>query len=152
MFLYKTIASFFGIGYIGKGSGTVAALVISILLYISIRVNVYTDKRALVLSFVVFFIGVISATQAEKIWEKDSKRIVIDEVFGMMVSVLFLPLSFSLIGSGFVLFRFFDIYKPFGIRKAELLPAGWGVMVDDLLAGIYANIVLQGFCLLRYNI
>lgn len=152
MFLHKTIASFFGIGYIGKGSGTVAAFVVAVLVFMSIKVNLYNPYVALVLSFFVFILGAFSATQTEKVWGKDSKRIVIDEVFGMLVSVLFLPLSLVTILAGFILFRFFDIYKPLGIKKMERLPAGWGVMADDLLAGIYSNLVLQVFCFLKLNV
>ncbi len=143
MFLYKTIATFFGIGYIGKGSGTIAALVTCIFIYACITYNIYSNGVALAVSLLVFIIGALSATQVEKIWEKDSKRIVIDEVFGMLVSLLFLPVSLITIVIAFILFRFFDIVKPLGIKKAELLPDGWGVMADDLVAGIYANIVLQ---------
>jgi len=53
------------------------------------------------------------------------------------------PLTWPNILIGFVLFRLFDIYKPLGIKKLEAIPKGWGVMLDDVLAGIYSNIVLQ---------
>jgi len=149
MFLYKTIATFFGIGYIGKGSGTVAALVTCILIYACAVFDMYSNGMALVISLLVYITGALSATQVEKIWEKDSKRIVIDEVFGMLVSLLFLPVTLISILIAFVLFRLFDIFKPLGIKKAELLPAGWGVMTDDLVAGVYANIVLQVFFMLN---
>ncbi|MEO8761175.1 MAG: phosphatidylglycerophosphatase A [Bacteroidia bacterium] len=151
MFLYKTIATFFGIGYIGKGSGTVAAFVVCLFIYACITYNIYSNDAALVVSLLIFIIGALSATQVEKIWEKDSKRIVIDEVFGMLVSLLFLRITLVTIVIAFVLFRFFDIYKPLGIKKAELLPDGWGVMADDLLAGIYANIVLQILCIFIFK-
>ncbi len=152
MFLHKTIASFFGIGYIGKGSGTIAALVVTILIYFGIQANLYNNYIGLMLSILLFFIGVLSATQTEKIWGKDSKRIVIDEVFGMIISLLFIPLSFVIILLGFILFRLFDIYKPLGIKKAEIFPGGWGVMADDLVAGIYTNILLQIICFLKFNL
>ena len=75
--------------------------------------------------------------------EMELNKIVIDEVFGMTISLLFLPINFITIVIAFVLFRFFDILKPLGIRKAEKLKNGWGVMVDDLVAGIYSNIIIQ---------
>jgi phosphatidylglycerophosphatase A len=61
----------------------------------------------------------------------------------MCISLLFLPVTLATAGAGLLLFRFFDIVKPFYINKAEKLPGGWGVMADDLLAGIYTNILLQ---------
>ena len=68
---------------------------------------------------------------------------VIDEVAGMWVSVLFLPQNLWLLIAGFILFRFFDIVKPLYIRRMEAFKGGWGVMLDDVLAGVYANIILQ---------
>jgi phosphatidylglycerophosphatase A len=70
---------------------------------------------------------------------------VIDEVAGMCISLLWIPATPLNIFIGLVLFRFFDILKPLFIRKLEALPGGWGVMFDDVLAGIYANIILQIF-------
>jgi phosphatidylglycerophosphatase A len=143
MGLHKFIATFFGIGYIGKGAGTIAAFVVCLLLYYGVQFNVHTPSRLLLLSFVLMAVGVIVSTQVEKIWGKDSNKVVIDEALGMAVSMLFLPLNFKTLLAGFILFRFFDIYKPLYIRRAEALPGGWGVMTDDLLAGIYTNIILQ---------
>ncbi|SDG58272.1 phosphatidylglycerophosphatase A [Pedobacter terrae] len=88
-------------------------------------------------------IGVMSADRVEEIWGKDHNRVVIDEVAGMCITLLFVPLKWQYTLIGLVLFRFFDILKPFGIRKLEELPGGWGVMADDVLAGIYANVILQ---------
>lgn len=85
----------------------------------------------------------MSADRVEEIWGKDHNRVVIDEVAGMCITLLFVPLKWQYTLIGLVLFRFFDILKPFGIRKLEELPGGWGVMADDVLAGIYANIILQ---------
>lgn len=66
-----------------------------------------------------------------------------DEVIGMWITMLFVPFNNINLLIGFILFRFFDIAKPLGVRKLEALPRGVGVMADDVLAGIYANIVLQ---------
>jgi phosphatidylglycerophosphatase A len=63
-------------------------------------------------------------------------------VAGMMITLLFLPMTLKYVLAGLVLFRFFDIAKPLFIRKMELLPKGWGVMADDVLAGIYAHVLL----------
>ncbi len=87
--------------------------------------------------------GVWSANVVDAFWGKDSNKVVIDEVAGMMITLLFLPINFKSVFTGLVLFRFFDIIKPLFIKKMELLPKGWGVMADDVLAGIYANLVLK---------
>ena len=92
---------------------------------------------------VVIIIGIWSSNVVEKDWGKDSSRVVIDEVAGMCISLLFVPITIQWIVIALVLFRFFDIVKPVYIRKAEALPGGWGVMTDDILAGVYSNIVLQ---------
>jgi phosphatidylglycerophosphatase A len=61
----------------------------------------------------------------------------------MCISLLFVPVTIKYVIIGFVLFRFNDIVKPLFIKKAEALPGGWGVMADDVLAGVFANIILQ---------
>jgi phosphatidylglycerophosphatase A len=68
----------------------------------------------------------------------------VDEVMGMAMSFVFLPINLVTLSVGLLLFRFFDIRKPLYIRKMEDLKGGWGVMMDDLLAGLYSNIILQG--------
>ena len=75
---------------------------------------------------------------------KDSSRIVIDEVSGQLISVIPLALSPSAtaIIAAFLLFRLFDIFKPYPIRKLEDLPRGFGVMADDALAGVYAGVLV----------
>lgn len=92
-----------------------------------------------------FAIGVVAAGAAEKvIGEQDSGHIIIDEFVGMIVSVLFLPQGIAWVVPAFFLFRAFDILKPFPIRQVESsLKGGIGVMTDDILAGIGANLVLQ---------
>ncbi len=89
-------------------------------------------------------IGIWSATVVEPQWGKDSYRVVIDEIAGMCLSLLFVPIHAKSLLAGLVLFRLFDILKPLGIRRLEKLNGGWGVMLDDLLAGLYTNLVLQG--------
>lgn len=91
----------------------------------------------------IVILGVMSADRVEEIWGKDHGRVVIDEVAGMCITLLFVPLKWEYTLIGLILFRFFDILKPFYIRKLEVLPGGWGVMADDVLAGIYANVILQ---------
>jgi len=141
--MYKIIASFFGVGFIKKGAGTAAAFIVCALLYMSVQLHVSSYSWLSFLAVLVLFTGVIASKEAERSWGKDSNKIVIDEVFGMIVSLLFLPIHLKTLITGFVLFRFFDIAKPLYIRRFENFKNGWGVMLDDLLAGVYANIVLQ---------
>jgi phosphatidylglycerophosphatase A len=95
---------------------------------------------ALVLAGLVA-LGIWAAGRAEQIFGRhDDGRITIDEVAGMLVSLAWLPMRPEVAGVGFVLFRLFDIWKPFPARRAERLPGGLGVMADDLVAGAYANL------------
>jgi phosphatidylglycerophosphatase A len=83
--------------------------------------------------------GIWAAHYAERlIGDKDPRPIVIDEVAGMTLAVLAFPLTLSVLGTGFVLFRLFDVVKPFPARISERLPGGAGIMADDLIAGLYA--------------
>ncbi len=146
---HKMIASFGGIGYIGKGGGTVAAVVCCII-WMILPAGILTNFRQVFFTILVCILGVWSSNKVEAIWGKDDKKVVIDEVAGMMITLLFVPISPLNIGIGLVLFRFFDIAKPLFIRNAEQLPKGWGVMADDVLAGIYAHILL--FLSIQFNL
>ncbi len=142
--MYKLIATCFGIGYIKKGGGTVASLFCCIVLYLLGHYVTMPSTVVLVaVTLLLLVVGTISATKVEPLWGKDSYRVVIDEVAGMWISVLFLPYDLKTLVVGLALFRFFDILKPLYIRRAEALSGGIGVMMDDVLAGIYANVLLQ---------
>ncbi|WP_214070522.1 phosphatidylglycerophosphatase A [Mucilaginibacter sp. dw_454] len=143
MLFHKLAATVFGIGYLGKGVGTVAAFFACVCWYLLFHVGYPPLIPSLLLTLVVTALGIWSGNKVEPIWGKDHGRVVIDEVAGLFVSVLFVPATILNIVIGFVLFRFFDILKPLFIRKLEALPGGWGVMADDLLAGVYANLVLH---------
>jgi len=94
----------------------------------------------------LFPLGVWASGEAEKVLGHDAKPIVIDEVVGMLVSVWAVPIgshpAFAL-ALAFFLFRVFDVWKPFPIRRSQRLPGGWGVVVDDVLAGVVTNLVLR---------
>lgn len=96
---------------------------------------------------VVFSIGVWAAFQVEKTDRHDASIINIDEMVGMWLSLVFLPDGISWIWwiVAFFLFRFFDILKPFPVGWSQKLRGGWGVMMDDVLAGLYTNLILQLF-------
>ncbi|AMM51700.1 phosphatidylglycerophosphatase [Rufibacter sp. DG15C] len=137
------ISSTLGIGYLGKGGGTVAAVVTCLVWYaVQANGNEVVLFQFLVTLFVTL-LGIWSANQVEPFWGKDDKKVVIDEVAGMCISLIAVPLTWPYLLAALVLFRFFDIAKPLFIRKAEQVKGGWGVMLDDVLAGIYANLVVQ---------
>ncbi len=141
MKIAKAIASCLGIGYI-KGGGTITALLCCIPWYFARTVGSF-EMIAFVVTVAVTALGVWTATVVEKEWGKDSSRVVIDEAGGMMISLLFIPVTISYMATGFILFRLLDITKPLLIRRTESLPNGWGVMMDDMIAGLYTNILLH---------
>lgn len=145
--LHEILSSFFGIGYIRKGGGTVAAIATALIWYVAVAVPDSGLAIGAVLLVIVY--GIWAGNVVEKKWGKDSSKVVIDEVAGMLVALLFIPVTVLNVFVALVLFRFFDILKPLLIRRLEKLPGGWGVMGDDVLAGIYSNIVLQVLLLLK---
>jgi phosphatidylglycerophosphatase A len=89
-------------------------------------------------------VGVLAASAAESMYQRrDPGLVVIDEVAGMLLTLLAVPVGPVGIVVGFLAFRLFDIVKPFPARQAEALPRGWGVMADDIVAGIYAQVTLR---------
>ncbi|OGW35555.1 MAG: hypothetical protein A2X58_00585 [Nitrospirae bacterium GWC2_56_14] len=101
------------------------------------------------LMLAVFLLGTWAADRAEALLgRKDSPSIVIDEIAGYLVAMFLVPAGLWYAAAGFFLFRFFDIMKPFPLRRLEKIPGGLGVMLDDIGAGIYTNLVLQAAVLL----
>ncbi|MGD8395985.1 MAG: phosphatidylglycerophosphatase A, partial [Candidatus Eiseniibacteriota bacterium] len=88
-------------------------------------------------------VGIWAAGRGERRWGHDARHIVIDEAAGMAVTLWAMPAGWTVAALGFVYFRIFDIAKPFPGRRAEALPGGFGVMTDDLVAGIYAHLTLR---------
>lgn len=91
----------------------------------------------------VFLVSLWSGTGAEKVFGKDNRKIVIDEGCGMLVSFLFLPKRFFLYILAFVIFRALDIIKPPPAKGCEKLEGGLGITLDDVVAGIYTNLIMQ---------
>jgi len=141
--VHRLISTCLGIGYTPKGGGTIAAIACCIVWYFARTGGSEFAFGPVLATGVIFAVGVWSSNKVEDKWGKDSSKVVIDEVAGMCLTLLFVPVRWQYIVCGLVLFRFFDIAKPLGIRKMEELKGGWGVMMDDMLAGLYANIILQ---------
>ncbi len=133
------IGTVLGSGYFPKAPGTAGSLFAVLFYYFFIS----SGWVLLVLSFVLFFAGAASATFIEREKGKDAQLIVIDELVGQWIACLFLPKTMPVLAAAFLFFRLFDIFKPYPIDKLQNLAGGWGVMSDDALAGIYANVTIQ---------
>jgi len=141
--MIKLLATWFGIGYI-KGGGTIAAAVTCGLIWLLWPTQAGQSNWIFIgTTILITLLGIWLGDKVEPFWGKDSYRVVIDEVAGMLVTMIWIPHNSWLLLAGFILFRFFDMVKPLGIRKLEGLPGGTGVMLDDVLAGVYGNIILQ---------
>jgi len=141
------IATFAGAGYspfapgtAGSAVGIVVVVGLSLLRWPPIRASAMLALVAMLL----FAVGVWAAGRAEDYFGRtDPGQVVIDEVVGQILTFLLLPQAGYLwLAAGFLLFRIFDILKPFPARQAERIPRGWGIMVDDVVAGLYAMAVL----------
>lgn len=141
MQLHKIIASVAGIGYV-KGGGTLAAMLYSGIWFL-LPAGFSSGYWQLLTTATIIVVGIWSSNNVEDSWGKDSSKVVIDEVAGIATALLFVPHHIIFLLCGLVLFRFFDIVKPLGVRQMEKWPKGWGVMGDDMLAGIYSLAVLQ---------
>tara|TARA_A100001037_G_scaffold68349_1_gene60821 strand:+ start:5933 stop:6400 length:468 start_codon:yes stop_codon:yes gene_type:complete len=125
-----------------KGPATVASFV-SVIIFFFLS-NIFLNDIYLLLVIIVFIIvGTWSSDFTATENDKDPSKVVIDEWVGMWITLLFLPNSFAWFIVGFLVFRYLDIFKPFGIKKFERIPGGLGIMMDDIAAGIFGCIVLN---------
>lgn len=133
------------IGFIPGAPGTYASFVTAILYYALYRVSgqILPILHVSTVCLITLAGILASAEISRRTGQEDPSYIVIDEVAGQLLTFLFLPVSFFNLALGFIAFRVFDMWKPFPIRKLESFEKGVGVMADDLLAGIYGNVVLQ---------
>ncbi len=138
----RVLATFFGVGLAPLAPGT-AASAVAAGLYVFALHGLSAPLYAL-LVVALFFIGVsASSAYARELGRPDPGRIVIDEVCGQLVALAFLPAVWLAAGVSFALFRLFDIVKPWPIRRLEDLPAGWGIMADDVAAGLAAALTAR---------
>jgi phosphatidylglycerophosphatase A len=145
--LHKAIATVLGLGYAPKGPGTFGTLGGVIFLGILLHFDIPFSLLALAITILITFIlGVISTNHLIPDWGEDPQRVVMDEFVGYLITMILVPLSWTNILLGFILFRFFDILKPLGIRAIDTkVKGGMGVMLDDVLAGIYALVVMHAY-------
>jgi len=137
-FINKLLATGLFIGKIPGAPGTYGSiLAVFIILFFPLVTNVF-----FIIPFIIIATG-ISYYEELITGVKDAPEIVIDEIAGILLTFVFIDLNFKIIFVGFILFRFFDIYKPFIIDKVQELPYGIGIMADDLLAGFFSWIILN---------
>lgn len=139
--LIKIFASFFYLGYSPVAPGTAGTFGGIILFYFLTKFSPFIYVSFLI-GFIILSLWV--STKASCMYkEADPRQVVVDEVCGYLVTMVFITSSLMNIIIGFFLFRFFDIVKPPPARSSERLPGGVGIVADDVVAGIYANIILQ---------
>lgn len=144
------IATFFGAGYLRPGPGTYGS-VAAVLLWLAAAHILHPSTAHLALgtalaALVVSLVGIRASTLvAREAGREDPGFVVIDEVAGQLIALIALPATLGFAALGLLLFRLFDIFKPWPIRRLEALPEGTGIMLDDLAAGALALLVAHLF-------
>ena len=140
--IYKFFASGFLTGYWPfPGSGTFGSL-ISIIAFLIINFYIGSIIILGAIFIILLIIGFWSCSKIYNNTNPDPEYCVIDEWAGQWITIFFLPVEWFWVVSGFFMFRLLDIYKPFGIKKLEQLPYGFGIMLDDIAAGILGAVIL----------
>jgi phosphatidylglycerophosphatase A len=135
------VATAFGSGYAPIAPGTAGSAVGLLLWWPLSTLSPLVQAVAIV---VVSLVGVAAATHvARAVALKDPAIVVVDEVVGMWLTLFALPLTPVTAAVGFLLFRALDVWKPFPARRLEFLPGGWGIVADDLMVGLYANLLIR---------
>jgi phosphatidylglycerophosphatase A len=145
--LSKITATFFGAGYFPVAPGTLTSAII-VLLY-KFFLHRLSWPIYLALFFALFILGVwVSDTISRMMKKEDPRTVVIDEAAGQFLALFLLSPQWSLCAANFVLFRFFDIVKPFPIKRVETFPGGFGIMLDDIVAAIFAGTLINLYLLI----
>lgn len=142
---YAVIGTLFGLGFFPVAPATLASVVICLVMWYLVKSILFS----IVLLTLLFIIGVWVSGKIEKIWGEDDRRIVIDESVGMIITLLAVPHKVLFFFIGFCLFRFFDIVKPYPINESQRLRSGCGVVLDDVIAGMYSSIILWLFVIIH---
>jgi len=140
-FVPALIATGFGSGYTPMAPGTAGSAVGLLLWWPLSSLSPTVQSIAIAL---VSLVGVFAATHvARSVGLKDPGIVVVDEIVGMWLSLLAIPFTPVTAALGFLLFRVLDVWKPYPARRLELLPDGWGIVADDLMVALYANVALR---------
>ncbi|MBN2145102.1 MAG: phosphatidylglycerophosphatase A [Candidatus Aureabacteria bacterium] len=140
--LILALATGFGLGWCPVFPGTIGSLPGFILVFFFSKTAWPSQIGFLIF---LFLTGVwISGTALKWFHEKDPSPVTIDEIFSIPVTFFLIPLTPFTIGTGFILNRVLDIWKPFPAFQSQKLHKGWGIMTDDLISAIYSNLILHG--------
>ena len=142
MTVLRTVATCFYLGKLPFAPGSWGSLG-ALILWLFLPLNYLIHSLVII---IIFIIGVhVSETVAKIMDDHDPSEIVIDEAVGMGISLFMLPHSLVLYFLAFFIFRAFDIFKPSFIYRIQNLPGGWGIMLDDVLAGLFTLAIVTGF-------
>lgn len=138
------LGTWFGCGFWPWGPGTVGSLAAALIAAALHFWAGFERPAILILTLVLLYPGIWSATHTARLYnKKDPGLVVVDEVLGLWVTLLGAPLrNWKVFAVAFVLFRVFDITKPWPVRKLEKLPEGLGIVADDVAAGLYGAVLL----------
>lgn len=139
-FIDTIIGTGFFTGYVPAAAGTFGSLVAAAFFFLP----TFSDPYILIPSTIVLFIiGGIVAGRMEKIHGQDPSIVTVDEFVGMWISMWYIPFSLLNLALAFVVFRVLDILKPYPAADIDKKSGGWNIMLDDVIAGFYTNIILQ---------
>lgn len=135
-------ASGLGLGYLPGPTGTYGSALGLLIWWVA--ASWQEPVLECLIAAALLICSVPAASRAEELLHRaDPGQVVCDEVSGQLIALLFLPFSGTVAFAAFLLFRAFDIVKPFPVNRLELLPRGWGIVADDVMAGLYANVALR---------
>lgn len=132
-------------------AGTLVGMIFYVIEYLIFKENCMTVNAIIVIF--MLFPAIKLGDMGEKFFgRKDPSEVVLDEVMGYWISVLFIPFSWKIAIMAFFIFRIMDILKPFPAGSLQRLKGGWGIMIDDYIAGIYTNLILQLIIMVTNNL
>jgi phosphatidylglycerophosphatase A len=134
------ISSFAGSGYFPVAPATFGTFIAALLMWWA---PAPATALYVIITIVLFFIGMGTSHRVEQRLGPDPSAVVIDEIVGFLIAMFGFTWSFEWLIGGFFLFRLFDIVKPFPANRSQKLPGGLGIMTDDVIAGVYSNLVLR---------
>ena len=144
MFINKLISTFFYVGFLPKLPGTFGTLAGAILYYFINSLYSPTHTIMLIITIAIIIVSVVTSHYSMDIFDSEVPVcVVIDEVAGIFVAMLFIPFSITNLAIAFFLFRLFDVWKPLFVRTLERLPGGLGITMDDVGAGLISNLLIQ---------
>ena len=142
----RILATVFGIGFCPVAPGTMASIA-AVLAYRIFLHAMPVPWYVLMIALLASAGGLAASAYADELGQKDPSRVVVDEALGQFIALFLVPDRWLPIALAFVFFRLFDIIKPYPIRRLEALPGGWGIMADDVGAGLLAAALVHVACL-----